>query len=108
DMLVGSPAGCATGQWGEGGVTGKPANHIPTAQDCSVCHKSTTAFGPNTPMNHTGIASGCTSCHNGQAFAGVTPVSKPSNHVPTTDRKSVVQGSCVSLAGRPVSEADIT
>jgi hypothetical protein len=33
-------------------------------------------------MKHTGIVSGCANCHNGQVFAGVTPKSKPSNHIP--------------------------
>jgi hypothetical protein len=35
-------------------------------------------------MNHVGIVGGCTNCHNGQAFAGITPVAKPTGHVPTT------------------------
>jgi hypothetical protein len=57
-----------------------PANHLPTAQPCTTCH---TSFGANSGvMNHAGILSGCASCHNGQSFFGVTPVSKPSNHIP--------------------------
>jgi hypothetical protein len=57
-----------------------PANHLPTAQPCTTCH---TSFGANSGvMNHAGILSGCASCHNGQSFVGVTPVSKPSNHIP--------------------------
>ena len=35
-------------------------------------------------MQHTGIVGGCTNCHNGQAFAGITAVAKPANHLPTT------------------------
>lgn len=60
----------------------KPANHLPTTAACSLCH-SAASFYPGV-MNHTGIASGCTTCHNGQVFAGVTPVSKPVNHLPTS------------------------
>jgi len=65
-----------------GGTTTKPANHLPTTQACSLCH-SATNFVPGV-MNHTGIARGCATCHNGQAFAGVTPVTKAGNHLPAT------------------------
>jgi hypothetical protein len=95
----GITSGCASCHTGVGGVTGKPANHMPTSQDCSLCHKSTVAFGPNTPMNHTGISSGCTACHNGQAFFGVTPVSKPSGHVATSADCVSCHTSFVSFAG---------
>jgi len=59
----------------------KPSNHLPTTQPCSLCHNGASYY-PGV-MNHTGISSGCTTCHNGQVFAGVTPVSKPVNHLPT-------------------------
>ncbi len=65
----------------------KPVNHLPTSMTCETCHSpastNTGGFGPATPMRHTGIVGGCTNCHNGQSFAGVTPVSKPVNHLPT-------------------------
>ncbi len=82
-------SGCASCHNGQAfyGVTpvSKPVNHLPTSAACETCHSATkfTAFS-GTAMIHTGILSGCASCHNGQAFAGVTPVSKPVNHLPTT------------------------
>ena len=105
---AGITSGCASCHTGAGGVVGKPANHIPTTQDCSTCHRSTSAFGPSTPMNHTGISSGCTTCHNGQAFAGVTPVSKPSNHIATTADCVSCHTSFVSFAGATFNHAGIT
>lgn len=58
----------------------KPANHLPTSSACSTCHNAA-AFVPGV-MNHAGITNGCATCHNGQRFAGITPISKPSNHIP--------------------------
>ena len=45
------------------GVTGKPANHIPTTQACTLCHTSLPASYKPGVMNHAGISSGCTTCH---------------------------------------------
>jgi hypothetical protein len=89
---LGISSGCTTCHNGQAfyGVTpkSKPTNHLPTSASCETCHVTnstgTGGFGPNTPMKHTGIVGGCTNCHNGQAFAGVTPVAKPTNHLPTT------------------------
>ena len=84
---------CHNGQTFAVGMTpkSKPVNHIPTSMSCETCHSSTnfaigTGFSgdPKLMMKHTGIVGGCTNCHNGQAFAGVTPLAKPSNHLPTT------------------------
>jgi len=80
--------GCATCHNGQvfAGVipVSKPANHLPTSADCETCHSAAqfTNFS-GAPMIHTGIVNGCDTCHNGQVFAGVTPVSRPSNHIPT-------------------------
>jgi len=54
---------------------GASGGHIlpPSADDCSVCHLSTSAFGPGTAMVHTNISSGCASCHsNGAVWYGVS------------------------------------
>ena len=63
-----------------------PANHLPTAQACALCHTSLPSYKPGI-MNHTGIGSGCTTCHaasaGGIAFVGVTPVPQGSGHIPT-------------------------
>ncbi len=95
----GITSGCASCHTGAGGVVGKGSNHIPTTLDCSTCHQSTTAFGPGTAMNHTGITSGCATCHGGQAFQGVTPVSKPSTHIATTADCSTCHTSFTSFLG---------
>ncbi len=69
------------------GVTGKPANHIPTTQACTLCHTSLPASYKPGVMNHAGISSGCTTCHavgaSGTAFYGVTPLPQGSGHIPT-------------------------
>jgi Cytochrome c7 and related cytochrome c len=61
-----------------------PSTHlpIPSGEDCSVCHSTTSfatgGFGPSTPMNHAGITSGCQTCHEtGMAWKGVTMVDRP-------------------------------
>jgi hypothetical protein len=62
-QIIASPAVGATG------------GHIPppTADDCNVCHLSTSAFGPGTAMVHTNISSGCASCHaSTHSWYGVT------------------------------------
>jgi hypothetical protein len=51
----------------------KNTGHIPTTQDCSVCHSSLTTFA-NASMNHVGIINGCEQCHR-----------KPSNHPSVTN-----------------------
>ena len=86
---TGITSGCTTCHNGQVflGVTpvSKPSNHLPTTLACETCHSATqfTNFS-GTAMNHTGIVSGCINCHNGQVFAGVRPVSKPINHLPTS------------------------
>jgi len=54
---------------------GASGGHIPppSADDCNVCHTSTSAFGPGTAMVHTNITSGCATCHsNGAIWYGVS------------------------------------
>ncbi|MGB5582895.1 MAG: cytochrome c3 family protein [Gammaproteobacteria bacterium] len=45
----------------------KSASHLPTGQDCHVCH-TTNAFMPSI-FDHTGITGDCVSCHNGDFVA---------------------------------------
>ena len=81
--LQGTPRACVACHNGTL-ASGMPANHLPTSvSSCDTCHRNSITFA-QTSMNHAGIKSGCTSCHNGQTFYGVTPVSKPSSHFPTT------------------------
>ena len=96
--LQGTPRACVACHDGTL-AAGMPANHIPiSVSSCDTCHRSTTTFG-QTLMVHVGITSGCTACHNGQAFAGVTPVSKPTNHIATTADCVTCHKSFVTFAG---------
>ena len=45
-------------------AAGKPATHIATTSECSMCH-STIAWKPATGFTHDGITGTCASCHNG-------------------------------------------
>ena len=57
----------------------KNIGHVPTTQDCSVCHVPgtfTTAV-----FSHAGIVDNCASCHDGNAAVGTV---KPGSHLPTT------------------------
>ncbi len=75
-----TPGSCATCHNGAR-ATAQPGSHIPTSLACDACH-STQAWN-QAPMNHAGIANGCSNCHaSGQSFAGVTPASPPSTHIP--------------------------
>jgi hypothetical protein len=78
-------ASCHNGQVFTGvAPKSKPVNHLPSSLPCETCHsKSNFTTFSGTLMVHTGILSGCTNCHNGQVFAGVAPIAKPSNHLPT-------------------------
>ena len=65
------------GVGGNGSGLGKSVNHMPTVEDCSVCHTpGTFATGV---YDHSGVVNGCTTCHNGIISAG-----KHVNHIPTT------------------------
>jgi hypothetical protein len=64
---------------------GKPANHIPTAQTCTLCHSNAADYSIYA-MNHQGISSNCAQCHaSGLSFANLAPPQlkqPPTNHIP--------------------------
>ncbi len=74
---------------------GKPATHIPTSQDCSVCHTTTPPFSTSAQsvFNHVSIADNCESCHNGNPdYVAVGAIGKNFNsvangveHIPSID-----------------------
>jgi predicted CXXCH cytochrome family protein len=66
--------------------TGKPLYHLPTVQDCVLCH-TTIEFIP-TVFNHAGITTNCASCHDG-SFDTTGAIGLSANHIPTTDDCSV-------------------
>ncbi|MCP4487397.1 MAG: hypothetical protein GY820_08785 [Gammaproteobacteria bacterium] len=43
----------------------KATDHLPTNQDCYICHNINTFAAPTTMHAHTGITGNCTSCHDG-------------------------------------------
>jgi hypothetical protein len=67
-------------------ATGKAAKtnpaHVPTNQDCNVCHVPGTFA--TTVFNHTGIVDNCASCHDGIAATGKNARTSPA-HIPTSD-----------------------
>ncbi|MCP4389829.1 MAG: hypothetical protein GY802_16160, partial [Gammaproteobacteria bacterium] len=62
---------------------GKLQNHIPTTQDCGVCHINTTDFRGAT-VDHSNLSAtelnNCASCHDGNIATG----KQVSTHLPTT------------------------
>jgi hypothetical protein len=65
----------------------KSASHIPTAQDCDVCHSNNSPFNPATNFTHAGITSNCESCHNGSVnnvAAGALGKAQATDHPATT------------------------
>ncbi len=85
--------GCHSGQFAttSSKLYGKPGNHMPTGQDCDVCHTSA-SFAAPTKFTHAGISGNCTSCHNGD-FVGIGATAKTSTHSVTTSDC----GSCHSI-----------
>ena len=80
--LSGECNACHTTTTFGGATAGKPANHIPTTQACTLCH-ATPGNYTVAVMNHQGITSGCATCHGpGLSFANVTPVTAPASHIP--------------------------
>jgi len=83
--------GCHSGQFStiSGSLYGKPGNHIPTAQDCDVCH-TVARFKPS-DFDHTGITGNCVSCHNGN-FVNVGV--KGASAAPNTPIHQNTSGDC--------------
>jgi hypothetical protein len=50
---------------------GMPRTHIPTTQQCDVCH-GTLAWKP-ARIDHSGFTSGCATCHNNGGATGLSP-----------------------------------
>ncbi len=83
-------------------ATGKSLNHIPTTEDCGICHSpGTFASGV---FDHAGVVDGCASCHNGVISTGVT-----ANHVPvpTTQDCAVCHLSTDTFTGAAFDHAGI-
>jgi hypothetical protein len=73
----------------------KAASHLPTTQDCDVCHTNNT-FKPSI-FNHTGITGNCESCHDGKGSnvaAGALGKAQATNPHPATTADC---GSCHAI-----------
>ncbi len=64
---------------------GKPSTHLPTTQDCSVCHTTGVVFSQDS-FGHIDINSQCESCHNGSSnYVAVGAIDKKANHIPAVN-----------------------
>jgi len=66
----------------------KPASHLPTSQDCYLCHTISSFLAADTIFAHTGISDNCVSCHDGSAnnvaAGALGKAQSPSPHPATT------------------------
>ena len=83
----------------------KDANHVPTAQDCDVCHNST-AFTPTTMLAHEGIVDNCVSCHNGNFVMLGARAKTPTPPHPDTTRDCALCHDTVNFANAFVDHTD--
>ena len=88
------PNNCTQCHNGDYGTTtdslyGKPPSHLPTSQDCSVCHSVAASFAPAANFAHLGISDNCESCHNGDpAYVAVGAIGKKIDHIPAVEQCS--------------------
>ncbi len=78
-IFRGTPRQCATchSQQEIAAESVKPANHIPSSNECQDCHDER-RWGPVRRIDHAAVFGSCASCHNGVRATG-----KPVNHMPT-------------------------
>src|SRR4029079_1932886 len=101
----------STASFSTGVTGGKPANHIPPNEACTLCHTNPNNLVPGV-MNHSGITNGCTTCHaastTGTAFTGVIPKPQGTGHIPTTADCASCHKSTSSFAGTAMNHAGIS
>ncbi|MGD8801866.1 MAG: hypothetical protein PVG12_01690 [Gammaproteobacteria bacterium] len=85
-----------------GSAVKKHAGHVPTTQDCSVCHVPGTFT--DAVFDHTGIVDNCSSCHDG---AGAIATVKPLDHLSTT-QDCVLCHNTTAFAGAKFDHTGIT
>jgi len=76
DGIVDNCGSCHNGTDATGKAAKVDPPHIPTSEDCSVCH-TPTSFA-NAHFDHQDIVDNCGTCHNGTTATG-----KSGSHVPT-------------------------
>jgi hypothetical protein len=94
---TGDCGSCHTTTTFTGATVGKPGNHIPTNQACTLCHSNASDYKIYA-MSHQGITSGCATCHGpGLVFAtNFVPKTAPATHIPVP---GVACESCHSAMG---------
>jgi hypothetical protein len=83
----------------------KDATHVPTAQDCDVCH-TVTGFTPTTMLAHEGITGNCVSCHNGNFVALGAREKTPTPPHPVTSADCALCHDTISFANAFVDHND--
>ena len=78
-----------------GASTKKNVGHVPTTQDCSVCHVPGTFA--TAVFSHDGIVDNCASCHDGSV---ATATVKSGTHLPTTEDCSVCHNTTAFAGAR--------
>lgn len=87
--ITGGCEGCHTSKFiPDNPLAVKAVSHLPTVQDCDVCHTKT-VFNPSiTPLPHTGITGDCASCHDGSVnnvnAGAIGKAQAPNPHPATT------------------------
>lgn len=81
-------------------ATAKPPNHIPTANDCALCHAEYN-FAPLYRMDHTAAKGTCFSCHN-----GITATGKNATHI-ASDNNCTACHTTVAFTPARLDHADL-
>ena len=85
----------------------KDANHVPTSQDCGVCHSNASGgFTTSTMLAHEGITGNCVSCHNGNFIALGARAKTPSPPHPVTSQDCSTCHDTISFANAFVDHND--
>ncbi|MFY9329768.1 MAG: cytochrome c3 family protein [Georgfuchsia sp.] len=84
------------------GAQARPVTHLPTAQQCDICHLSTTAWLPAS-YNHAAGDTNCSTCHN-----GTTAMGKSALHIPTTAECSACHNNHAVFAPALMNHASTT
>jgi len=89
--------GCHNGRFNtiSGNLYGKPVTHLPTGQDCDVCHTNDSFMAP-TNFSHAGISGNCTSCHNGN-YSSTGALGKANDPTPPHPATTSDCGSCHAI-----------
>jgi hypothetical protein len=97
--LAGQCSTCHSGAYVGQNAQAKSGAHLPTTQQCDVCHSSTTTWATAT-FDHAanGVVIGAHTCSTNCHIAGRQGLPKPTNHVPTTQACDVCHTNFTAFA----------